>query len=587
MNTAFCAYTNRSNDRIKSSSGGIFIALANHIIANGGYVFGAVFDSEFNIVMASTNSDVTPMMGSKYAKAKTGKTYNECKDLLESGNTVLYSGTPCQIYGLERFLKKDYTNLYTVDIFCHGTPSAMAWQRYLKELGKTVRSVNFRDKRNGWTNYGISIKFDDGSELFEHHNDNRYMQLFLTNKILNKSCFDCKYRSNSVADISIGDLWGYEQLGDIVPKDNKGLSAVVVHTDKGHHLLDSTDVIKTPIEYSFITNNNCINLNLPIPNDYEFYQKLLSSPKIGIVTDQVGKNVGGILQAVALSSTIEYITGIQPVFANQTDNGHLEYFDKHCKWESNAINDSYQMMVVGSDQVWNRYYCTPVPFNDKYCIHPTIKKVVYAASFGHHEYLYTDDEVNRIRASLKQVKYISTRECSGQLLTKKWFHVDSTPVLDPTMLHDADFYLNTINEPLCETPDGIFAYILDDNQEWQNALKTLADAMGTALLPFDGSCEQFISNMNRAKYVVTDSYHGTVFSLIFNKPFITYRNVARGNDRFDDLWLRFKPIRNQFVTKIADIYNADLLKNEPNVQGYIQYFRKGSLDFLRRGLMQL
>ena len=313
----------------------------------------------------------------------------------------------------------------------------------------------------------------------------------------------------------------------------------------------------------------------------------LSSPKIGIVTDQVGTNVGGILQAVSLSSIIQEYTGIQPVFPNQLDNGHLKYFDKHCKWEANSINDTYQMMVVGSDQVWNKHYCTPIPFNDKYCIHPIIKKVVYAASFGHHDYLYSDDEIRRIRESLKQVKYISTRELSGQLLTSRWFHVDSTPVLDPTMLHDADFYLNTINESPCLDTDGIFAYILDDNTEWQSSLKKLVDTLGTHVLPFDGSCEQFISNMNKAKYVITDSYHGTVFSLIFNKPFITYRNVARGNDRFDDLWLRFKPIRNQFVTKVADICNTNLLNVTPNVQNYILYFRQGSLDFLRRGLYQL
>jgi coenzyme F420-reducing hydrogenase beta subunit len=583
----YAAYNRHDIDRFNSSSGGMFSAFASKVLADDGYVFGAVFDTDFSVVMKGTNSDITPMMGSKYLRAKPGTSFKDCEDLLEAGTTVLYTGTPCQIYGLKAFLKKDYENLYTVDIFCHGTPNANAWQRYLRELGKPIESVNFRDKRNGWTNYGISIKFKDGTELYESHNTNRYIQLFLNNTILNKSCFECKYRANSVADISIGDLWGYTQLGDKVPSDNRGLSAVVIHTEKGQKLVELADINKVQIDYSFVTKNNCIDMKLTVPPYHSFYTKLTTQPKIGIVTDQVYKNVGGILQAVSLSSIIQEYTGFQPVFPNQIDNGHLKYFDKHCKWESNSINDSYQVMVVGSDQVWNRLYCTPVPFNDKYCIHPTIKKVVYAASFGHHDYLYSDDEIRRIRESLKQVKYISTRELFGQVMTRRWFHVDSTPVLDPTMLHDANFYLNTINESPCLDNDGIFAYILDDSTEWQSSLNKLANTLGTQVLPFDGSCEQFISNMNKAKYVITDSYHGTVFSLIFNKPFITYRNVARGNDRFDDLCFRFKPIRNQFVTKVADICNTDLLNATPNVQNYILYFRQGSLDFLRRGLMQI
>ena len=588
MNNGYSAYCSSPTIRNISSSGGMFAAIANHIIRQHGVVFGAAFDDEFNVVITSTEDDITPMMGSKYTKAKTGSTYKECKDYLESGRIVLYTGTPCQIYGLKGFLKKDYDNLYTVDIFCHGTPSAISWQRYLKSLGKPIHSVNFRDKRNGWTNYGISIKFTDGTELYEHHNDNRFMKLFLSNNILNTTCFNCQYRANSHADISIGDLWGHEQLGNQVPQDNKGLSAVVVHTDKGQHLLEQLDIVKKPISYDFIKKNNCIDMSLPKPQTHDFYTKLINNPKIGIVTDQVYRNVGGILQAVALSSIIESITGVKPVVTNQKDNGHFAYFDKHCQWVTTPIDQSYSMMVVGSDQVWNHHYCIYTPFNDKYCIHPTIKKVVYAASFGHHEFLYTPDEIRRIQESLRQVPFISTRELTGQYLAKQWFKVDSTPVLDPTMLYDADFYCKTIDEVVSTDFDGIFAYLLDDSPAWHTTLDALAKKLCTTILPFDGSCEQFIHNMNVAKYVITDSYHGSVFSLIFNKPFITYRNVARGNDRFDDLCVRFNPIKRNFVTSIENIPNqVGLLSTKPNVHPYIEYFRKDSLNFLNRGLMQL
>ena len=588
MNNTYAAYNKIESTRLNGSSGGLFAAIADHFICNDGIVFGAVFDDDFNVVIKSTDRDITSMMGAKYTKAKTGSSYKECKEYLDSGRVVLYAGTPCQIYGLKGFLKKDYSNLYTVDIFCHGTPSASSWQRYLKSLGKPIQSVNFRDKRNGWTNYGISIKFTDGTELYEHHNDNRYMKLFLSNNILNTTCFNCQYRAHSHADISIGDLWGHEQLGNQVPQDNKGLSAVVVHTDKGQYLLEQLDIVKTPISYDFIKKNNCIDMSLPKPPTHDFYTKLVTSPKIGIVTDQVYKNVGGILQAVALSDCIERIMGIKPFVVNQLSNGHLEYFDKYCQWTTSSVDESFSIMVVGSDQIWNHRAAPLVPFNDKYCIHPTIKKIVYAASFGHHECLYTTDEVRRIQDALRQVPFISTRELTGQYLAKQWFKVDSTPVLDPTMLYDADFYCKTIDEGVSTEFDGIFAYILDDSPAWQTTLDALAKNLGTTVLPFDGSCEQFIHNMNAAKYVITDSYHGSVFSLIFNKPFITYRNVARGNDRFDDLCVRFKPIKGNFVTSIENIPNqVRLLETKPNVQPYIEYFRKGSIDFLKQGLFQL
>ena len=145
MNNGYSAYCSSPTIRNISSSGGMFAAIAHHVIRQHGVVFGAVFDDEFNVVIKSTDDDITPMMGSKYTKAKTGTSYKECKDYLESGRLVLYTGTPCQIYGLKGFLKKDYDNLYTVDIFCHGTPSASSWQRYIKSLGKPIQSVNFRD----------------------------------------------------------------------------------------------------------------------------------------------------------------------------------------------------------------------------------------------------------------------------------------------------------------------------------------------------------------------------------------------------------------------------------------------------------
>lgn len=574
------SYIGYSDNRMNSSSGGIFPKLAEYIISNNGIVFGAVFDKNFNVELTWTDKDFSKMLSSKYVQADVKNTYEECKIFLEQNKLVLYTGTPCQIYGLKGYLKKDYNNLITLDIFCHGTPSPKVWQHYLKSFNKEIESINFRDKRENWEQYHFTIKFKDGTEFTENHNKNKYMNLFLQNKILRKSCFECKFRSNSIADISVGDAWGIQSKLN----DHQGLSDIVIHTEKGKSIVDKLIKNKENISYNTIVKTNCVNLKLNIPNDRVNYCKMFSNEKIGIITDQMYLNIGGILQAVALSDTVEEITGIKPTFLNQKNNGHQKFLDKNCNISYKSVTDE-TCLIVGSDQVWNRRFCVPIPFNDKYLIHNNAKKIVYAASFGHHNMEYTQDELNKIRNSLKDVKYISTREMSGILLTKKWFNANAISVLDPTMLYDKDYYLNKINTEEILENSGIFKYVLDNNSSWNNLVNQISKTLNEPILSFNSSCEQFIENFNKAKYIVTDSYHGSVFSLIFNKPFICLRNKNRGNDRFDDLALRFN-IDNRFVESFNNL-NINLLKEKPNCNNIIEKYRKDSLDFLIKGLYQI
>lgn len=152
----------------QSSSGGIFSALSEYILAHQGVVFGAMFNRDFKSVSISyTETDITTMRGSKYVKSSVGTSYKDCKQFLDAGRLVLYTGTPCQIFGLRAFLKRDYSNLFTVDVICHGSPEPKVWQRYIDSFNKRVASVNFRDKTNGWEHYNVRIKFEDGTELNE------------------------------------------------------------------------------------------------------------------------------------------------------------------------------------------------------------------------------------------------------------------------------------------------------------------------------------------------------------------------------------------------------------------------------------
>ena len=585
------SFVGYSDNRMNSSSGGIFPKLAEYIISNKGIVFGAVFDKDFNVEITWTDNDFINMLGSKYVQSDVKNTYEECKLFLEQNKLVLYTGTPCQIYGLKSYLKKDYDNLITLDIFCHGTPSPKVWQCYLKSFNKEIESINFRDKRESWEQYHLTIKFKDGTEFTENHNKNRYMNLFLQNKILRKSCFECKFRSNSIADISVGDAWGIQSKLN----DHKGLSDVIIHSEKGKSILDKLNLYKENISYNMFEKTNCINLKFNIPNDRVSLMKLVDSPKIGIITLNPNhyKNIGNTLQAFALQSKIkELVPNAKTVeILNQKEFVNcLEFYKNHCKYVANDGDESYDMLIAGSDQIWGTGISDPgngIIFDRQFLLKSSYsksKRIFYAPSFGHHNHVFSKAQKARIYNSLKDVK-ISTREIIGKTLLKTWFNLESQPVLDPTMLYDKEFYLNSINEKEVKSKNGIFVYVLDKNAEWNTKAKEISNNLNQPILPYDGSVENFIKNMNTAALVITDSYHGSVFSLIFNNPFICLRNKMRGNDRFDDLCSRFN-ISERFIENLADI-NIALFNMKPNCNEKLLEYRKESLDFLIKSLYSL
>ena len=146
------AAKNRNEEiRRQSSSGGIFTPLAESVIREGGVAFGAKFDKDWNVVHAWTDTieGIADFRGSKYVQSIIGDTYREAREFLKQGRKVLFSGTPCQIAGLRKFLRKEYENLLTVDVVCHGVPSPLVWREYLKEntKGKEILRIDFREKK--------------------------------------------------------------------------------------------------------------------------------------------------------------------------------------------------------------------------------------------------------------------------------------------------------------------------------------------------------------------------------------------------------------------------------------------------------
>lgn len=283
----FAAKNTCNDDRLKSSSGGIFIALAQYIIRKGGVVFGAVFDRNWTVYhrAAETMDEVYKMMGSKYIQSDTRHTFLEVREYLKQGRKVLYTGTPCQISGLKHFLKTDYPDLFTVEVICHGVPSPKVWLSYLNERmmlephdTNNIDSISFRDKKDSWKKYRISIK--KGSDTInEPFPLNDYMQVFLRNWSLRPSCFKCRAKSGtSQADITIGDFWGIDNL-DIMNDDDKGISCIICRSQKGINLISGCDQLKlAQTNYQTILKNNLsLENSAEYSNDAYRFQKLFPS----------------------------------------------------------------------------------------------------------------------------------------------------------------------------------------------------------------------------------------------------------------------------------------------------------------------
>lgn len=262
----YAVYNKNEKIRMLSSSGGIFTEIAEIIIKNNGVVFGVIFDENFDVIHEEISDikDLEKIRGSKYVQSDLNNTYKRAKIYLENGKQVLFTGTPCQIEGLYNYLGKDFENLYTQDLICHGVPSKKIWRKYLKyrkqkDNNTNLKNMSFRNKeQHGWNNYELFFQYEDCKNVYIDHNEDMYMKIFLSDVALRPSCYECKFKKkHRIADITLADFWG---INNVIPdmNDEKGTGLLFINTSKGEKIFNK---IIDKIEYKVVDFETVIKYN--------------------------------------------------------------------------------------------------------------------------------------------------------------------------------------------------------------------------------------------------------------------------------------------------------------------------------------
>lgn len=237
-------YAVRLKDEVqlsRSQSGGAFYALAVRMLERGGVVYGTGFADHFRVVhkRVETVAELEELRGSKYVQSDLRGVFPRVREDLRAGRLVLFSGTPCQVSGLQSYVgRRLQAGLYTVDLVCHGVPSPAVWADYVdyveRKTGEKCESVKFRDKTFGWASHRETFCFAHGRKLDRV----TFRVLFYKHYMLRDSCHVCPYTNlKRCSDVTVGDFWGWTRISREFG-DNKGVSLVLVSSERGRELFD-------------------------------------------------------------------------------------------------------------------------------------------------------------------------------------------------------------------------------------------------------------------------------------------------------------------------------------------------------------
>ncbi|MGN1033533.1 MAG: Coenzyme F420 hydrogenase/dehydrogenase, beta subunit C-terminal domain, partial [Intestinibacter sp.] len=226
--------------RAKSRSGGMFAACADYILnSKNGVVYGCGFDEKLDAVHMRIDSyeDIKPLQGSKYVQSDMGDCFRMAKKDLDDGKYVMFSGTPCQTAGFRSYVG-DYSNLIVCDLICHSIPTPKLYKDYREFIESKYNSriirFNFRDKSRGWNTHIESYELENGEKIFSKY----YTELYHMGTAIRPSCSVCKFTNTKrPSDITLGDFWGIDEVVENFD-DNKGVSSVMLNTQKGVNLFE-------------------------------------------------------------------------------------------------------------------------------------------------------------------------------------------------------------------------------------------------------------------------------------------------------------------------------------------------------------
>lgn len=244
--TVYAAWSKDKPIRTDSSSGGIFTVFADYILNQSGVVFGAAFDSDFKLRHHAVKNlaDLHKLRGAKYLQSFIGDAYAKVANYLDGGLPVMFSGTPCQVAGLYGYLQKDYDNLLTCDLVCHGVPSQRFFDEYLQFLGQEgynkFDDIRFRDKKTWKRATILTVHSTPEKEYLLNGRHDYYQQAFLKGLVSRRSCYSCKYAHiPRIGDVTLGDFWG---IGEDIPFHHditQGVSVLLVNSSRGETALQA------------------------------------------------------------------------------------------------------------------------------------------------------------------------------------------------------------------------------------------------------------------------------------------------------------------------------------------------------------
>lgn len=626
------AFMASSEERIKSSSGAAFPVLAKEFINNGDYVAGAIWDKEFGVehIVSNNLEDIEKMRGSKYLQSNTKSCFKEIKEFLNNGKKVLFTGCPCQVAGLKTYLQKDYKNLFCIDIVCHGVPSQKVFKKYLKEnFDKNITNINFRSKKAfGW-GCGKGIEITDDSNEKQNLPVNSYLNAFLSNILAGTSCKTCPFSQiPRQGDITIGDFWGINKYNKKY-NDKKGTSVVLINNSKGKYLLSilkNNNILleKVPIKYALKHNENIYRPSFFHKDRDKFYNdidklsindnvktRLNDKCDVMLLYLWSSVNYGAVLNCYGLKCLLEKLgyntkvinyvpelnRGYEESFSKKFGEKYLNLTNKINKYSDLVkLNENCKNFITGSDQLWNENVMNTHHSNvteTMYLldfVNSDNRKISYATSFGNNFGLENHNRyINLFKHFLPQFDSVSVREYEGIEYTKE-LNVEAERLIDSAFFIPKET-LNGMAEQYKKDEEYVLyfglPYFKDCNWDIDIAekiSKKLNVPLKKLIFNHKTPVEEWLSYIKNAKYVISNSYHGLVFSIIFNVPFVQVKH-SKSQIRFETLF-DILNIKNNSIGQFDELNFDKILKeyNWNEINSNIQKEISKAEDWLKNAL---